>query len=437
MMELLGTRKRAFLCTLLWVCLFALSVMMTGCGGSKPATQAGLPPPATAGPVNSYVGGQGDSPSAQSTWSVTIDHSKTSYSYGPVSPTTVPVAGAFANLTGGFLILLNQNGYQNGLALEIPGEAIILRPGDSTTAAVFAVQQASCFPITGNVKFLFAFTPGLSGPNLPFSGRIYASTNSDGSLWQFNNQAEYIAPYVYEVSEGGIAPISTTFPGYPSGYSATCGVSAGSAVVSSTPTAYFQNGITYTLPTQSVISPAGFFFQKQDYSNVNPAAGWSDPTMSAWGVSEPSVPLAINGVATANYLGLFVEANLNTGAYRTRPVGFGNAPIAGTVMNGGTFPDEDPTQPVTQNMSVKFGTQDPLNNGVYYLATLTVPYDGGQSACGTPVPSPNGTLSCTYKAVAMVGTRNYQYASTLEQYTIILSATDESGNQKTLVLFQQ
>ena len=317
---------------------------------------------------------------------MTINHSNSSYSYtNPNSGSTVPTTGALSNLTGGFLVLLDQNGYQNGLALEIPGEAIILRPGDSTVAPVFAVQQASCFAIGGNVK-------------------IYASTNSDGSLWQFNNQTEYVAP-------DGSVPSDADFPGYPSGYSGTCSASNGAAAVTSAPLAYFNNGVatsTYTLPTESVISPAGFFFENQSYVNVATTVGWNYPAISAWGVSEPSAPLTIGSVATANYVGFLFEA---------------------TVMTGGTFPNEDPSQPVTVNMSVTFGTEDPLNNGLYYLAKLTIPYDGDQSNCATPIPNQTGTLTCTYNAVATVGS--------IGQYAIVLSAFDASGDQKTLVLFQQ
>jgi hypothetical protein len=400
--------------------------MLTACGGSKPPL-AGLPTPAPSGQVNSYVGGQGNSPSQQSAWSVTIDRSSNTYSYiNPNSGSTTATTGALSSLTGGFLILLDQNGYQNGLALEVPGDAVILRPGDSTVAPVFAVQQAGCFAIGGDVKFLFNFTPGLTGTDEAGFGRIYASTSTDGSAWQFDNQTEYVAP-------NGSIPADADFPGYPSGYPGTCSASNGAASVTSAPLAYFNNGqasTTYTIPTEYVISPSGFFFENQSYASVPTDVGWNYPAISAWGFSEPTSPTIIGSVATANYVGFLFEASVDSSTYRTRVVGFGNAPISGTVMTGGTFPNEDPTQPVTVNMSVTFGTQDPLNNGLYYLAKLTIPYDGGQSNCGTPVPDQAGTLTCTYNAVATVGFPGGQYA-------IVLSAFDAAGDQKTLLLFQQ
>jgi hypothetical protein len=427
MMELLREMKRDVRYLLCCALVLGTSAMLTGCGGSSATPAASLPTPAPAGLVNSYVGGQGDSPSQQYPWNVTINRSTNTYSYtNPNSGSTVATTGALTSLTGRFLILLDQNGYQSGLALEIPGEAILLRPGDSTTALVYAVQQPNCFGITGNVKFLFNFSPGLTGTNEAGFGRIYASTNSDGSVWQFNNQTEYVAP-------DGSVPSDADFPGYPSGYSGNCSAANGAAAVTSAPLTYFYNGAaasTYTVPTEYVIGPAGFFFENQSYANVPTDVGWNYPAISAWGVSEPSAPLALNSVAAPSYVGFLLEASVDSSTYRTRLVGFGNAPISGTTMTGGTFPNEDPTQPVTVNMSVTFGTQDPLNNGLYYLAKLSIPYDGDQSNCATPVPGENGTLTCTYNAVATVGFSD-------EQYAIMLSAFDASGDQKTLVLFQQ
>jgi len=403
--------------------------MLTGCGGSTPP-QVGLPTQPGAAPVNSYVGGQGNSPSEALPWSVTIDRSKNVYSYSnPSSPSPVPVTGSVAALTGGSLVLLGPNGYQNGLAVEIPGDAIILRPGDTTTAPVFAVRQASCFTIGGNVKFLFVFSPGLTITNQAFFGRVYASTGSDATQWQFSNQTLYQAP-------SGSLPSNAIVPGYPGDYPGTCTSSSGSAAVSSAPLANFgagsQNSSTYTLPTEYVISPGGFFFENQDYVNVPPALGWSYPAISAWGVSEPPAPLAVGATAQVSYVGFLFETTNGNKTYRTRLVGFGGSSVSGTVMTGGTFPNEDPTQPSTVNMSITFGTQDPLNNGVYYLAKLTTPDDGTAFtiSCLTYGVGQSGTPACTNNAVATVGYSNGRYA-------IILSAIDTSGNQEMLVLFQQ
>jgi hypothetical protein len=337
-------------------------------------------------------------------------------------------------LNNNFIILLGPNGYQSGLAVEVPGQGVILRPGDSTTPLVFAVQQASCFAVGGNVKFLYALSPGLSSPNTAFFGKIYASTNSDGSNWQFNNQTNLISPYVFQVVEHSTVPADAEFPGYPGDFSASCSAADGAAPVSATPMAYFNSGAnSYSVPTQFVISTGGFFFENQSYVNVPSTEGWQYPNVSAWGVSEPAEALGTGSVAAANYGGFLFEYHVNTGTFRTRLVGFGNALVSGTVMNGGTYPNEDPTQLPTINMSVTFNSQDPLNNGVYYLAKLTIPNDAPNNFTGSCLNyglSETGTSTCINDGVAMVGQSN-------GRYTIVMSASDTSGNQETLVLFQQ
>jgi hypothetical protein len=370
-------------------------------------------------------------------WSVTVNHTTNTYTYNnPNSSSGVPVSGGLATLSGtdGFLILLGQNGYQNGLAVEIPGEGIILRPGDSTTALVFAVLQPSCFAIGGDAKFLYALSPGINGPSSPFFGQIYAATTSDGSSWQFNNQTNYVSPYQFAALDNSNVPSAAEFPGYPGDFSATCDAADGAATVIATPLAYFNGGAnTFSVPTQFVISPGGLFFENQSYANVPASEGWNYASVSAWGVSESPVSLPVAALATANYLGFLLESDSSSAIYRTRLVGFGNAPISGTVMNGGTFPSEDPTQPLNLNMSVTFNTQDPLNNGVYYLAKLTIANDAPSTFTGSCLSygvSQAGTSTCTNDGVAMVGKQN-------GLYTVIMSASDASGNQKTLVLFQQ
>jgi len=414
---------------LLLVALTAAS----GCGGKTEAPSVGLPGSPPAGEVNSYIGQPGDSPS-NSLWSATIDRSNNTYSYGPTSGGTPATTGSIATPTSNVVILLGPNGYQSGLAVEVPGQAIILRPGNSTAPLVFAVQQASCFAIGGNQKLLYVLSPGLSGPNTAFFGEIYAATSSNGSNWQFNNQTNFISPYEFDVDEHSDVPAEAVFPGYPGAYSATCTTAGGAASVSASPMAYFNEGTnSYPVPTQFVISPAGLFFENQSYVNVPATEGWPYPNVSAWGVGEPGAPLLTSFVATANYIGFLFEYNVASSIFRTRLVGFGNAPVSGTVMQGGTYPNEDPTQSPTINMSVTFNSQDPLNNGVYYLAQLTIANDAPSTFTGSCLSyglSQSGSSTCTNDGVVTVGDEN-------GQYTIVMSASDASGDQETLVLFQQ
>lgn len=426
-MEMSEATKRALRLTSFWVLLFGTSAILTNCGKSSTQT-IGLPPPPPPGQVNNYVGQPANDSLDTTLWSVTLDHSKNVYSYG-LSGSATPTTGSFSNLTGGFQVLLGPTGYQSGLALEVPGEAIILRPGDTTTAPIFAVEQAFCFAIDGNVKFLFDLSPGSTQTNgQAFFGRVYAATDAGGTSWQFNNLTQY------QIPDGKDVPPDAIFPTYPGSYPGTCSASNGAAAVAAAPLENFNltaGGSTYPVPTEYAISPAGFFFADQSYVNVPSGTGWTIPNISAWGVSEPAAPLAVGGVGTANYVGFLFEIGQG-GGYRTRLVGFGNAPVAGTTMTGGTFPSEDPTQLPTINMSVTFGSQDPLNNGVYYLAKLTTPADGSlfTSSCSSYGVSQDGAQTCINNAVATVGQPNGRYA-------IVLSAIDTSGHQQMLVLFQQ
>ena len=406
-----------------WMTLILAATVLVACSGGSRNQTSGLPSVPAAGSVNSYVGQPGTAQFNSPLWNVSIDRSKNLYSYNSISDNSVSASGAFSGLTTDFLVLLGQNGYQNGLALEFPGEAILLRPGDSTKPLVFAVQQASCFPIQGYVKFLFALTPGVVATNGAAFGRIYGTTTADGASWQFDNLTKYQAP------DGKDVPADATFPGYAAGFGANCSAPNGSAVVNAAPLAYFANGATYTIPTRYVISPSGFYFANENYGGVPLSTGWSYPQISGWGISEYSQAIPAFGLAAAKYVGFLFEVNNSSATYRTRLVGFGNAPISGSTMTGGTFANEDPTQSVTVNMSVTFGSPDPLNNGVFYLAKLGVPYDA-VSSCVSPLVNQNGILSCTYNAVAIAGQPNNTYA-------IILSAFDGNGNQKMLVLFQQ
>jgi hypothetical protein len=421
----------SFAVALLLIALTAAS----GCGGKAQTPQIGLPGPPPAGDVNSYVGQPGDSASNNSLWSVTIDRSNNTYSYGPTSGSTPATTGSIAVLNNNFVILLGPNGYQSGLAVEVPGEGVILRPGDNTAPLVFAVQQPSCFAVGTDVKFLYALSPGLSGSNTAFFGEIYANTSSDGSNWQFNNQTNFVSPYQFQVAESDSVPPDADFPGYPGAYSASCSATDGTASISVSPLAYFNNGAnSYAVPTQFAISPGGLFFENQNYTNVPSTEGWQYQNVSAWGVSEPAAELFAGGFGAANYSGFLFEYDVNSSLFRTRLVGFGNAPVSGGVMDGGTYPNEDPTQLPTSNMSVTFNSEDPLNNGLYYLAKLTIPNDAPSTFTGSCVSygfDQAGNSTCINDGVAMVG------AEQNGQYTIIMSASDASGNQETLVLFPQ
>jgi hypothetical protein len=77
----------------------------------------------------------------------------------------------------------------------------------------------------------------------------------------------------------------------------------------------------------------------------------------------------------AKYVGFYYEPG---GAPVTQLASFGCSgsscptPPTPTATVGGVFPNDDPTQPADQNVTIDLGTQDPQNNGLYPTATVTV-----------------------------------------------------------------
>ncbi len=76
---------------------------------------------------------------------------------------------------------------------------MLLEPESDTAAPVFAVQQSSCFPINGNVKFDFVYMPNGRDTETPVAvyGSIEAQTNTTGTAWNFVSQVQYTLPYTF------------------------------------------------------------------------------------------------------------------------------------------------------------------------------------------------------------------------------------------------
>jgi hypothetical protein len=81
-------------------------------------------------------------------------------------------------------------------------------------------------------------------------------------------------------------------------------------------------------------------------------------------------------------------------------------------MIGGVFPNDDPTQPPGENVTIDLGTQDANNNGLYPAATITV-------------------SGINFPAAAVVGSLENKYA-------VFLIAEDTTNNVPLAIyLFQQ
>jgi hypothetical protein len=401
-------------------CLFALLMFISSlvaCAGAS-TPNAGLPGSSNIGTANTYTGKLGTSPSQTDTqlWSVVIDHDQGTFSYS--APATsgngaVSAKGTFTSVNG-FLLLLDQNGYQLGYGIEVPGQMTILRPGNSSTQPIFSIQQSSCFPIVGNdVKFQFVLVPGSTTEGQAAFGKVYAGTNSSGTLWTFDGQALYQAP-------GASTLTNAYIPGYPTSYSGVCNSSPSSTSIQ------VSQSQAYSVPTQYMINPSGFFLEDQNFNGSSQFSSLNLGDIPSIGVAEPSAPVTTATVSSATYRGFLFAAN--NGTYQTQPVGFGGITSKSSI-NGGTFPSEDVTQSSNTNMTISFGQQDTLNNGLYYLAKFTLPI-GPSESCSAPSTDPNGNTICTYSAAAIVGNPS-------GKYVIFLTAFTGSGYQKLLVLFQQ
>ena len=409
-----------------------------GCGGGKtaavvpgPSATIGLPAPVAPGPVNTYSGAQ-----SPGEWQLTLDDSKGAFSYQLVTFPASPTGGS-TQVTAAFLNL-----GPAGLALELPGRAAMLRPGDGTAAPVFAVPQAQCYEMTGKLRFeyigMFAGSLpaeiGSAGPVLGY-GSIVASTDTSGASWSFENL------------QGNIVSGPAAFPG-------TCSAANGQASIIPTGPAILNDSWAPFAGSQTVtalpksgtsafwIGPSGFFAADQsDPSQTSPSGA------SVAGVAEPASPLITAKVAAAQYLGFLYEApafaysfNVGPATAETAPVSFGQVASSGTVMTGGIFPSDDVTGTPNADIQIDLGKQDGTINGLYKAVSITV-LDPAQNCANftdysipvTTGVNANGYLTCTFPGVAVVGNPEGKYAIFITTYNW---AARLSGVPMQIYLFQ-
>lgn len=378
--------------------LLAAVLGLTGCGGNNNSTSAttvppGLPVAPVPTPTNTYIGTQ-----SPGLWSYTLDDTQELFSYlaitNPPSP-DVATTGSWLTLSG-FQNLTNTVFQPAGYGLEIPSRAAFLRPGGNQTPLVAAVQQNTCFPLGGDVRFQFVLMPNatvgiLSSIHLPAAyGSIVASTTPDGSSWQFGDQVLYGFPVGSELS------------GYPVSFSGMCTTANGQASISVSASA--SSAPYPVLPTTFAIGPTGFFLEDTSSNTID---------TSMIGVVQPSSPLITANVVAGKYLGFMsTPSNLTSKGVVTQPIAFGQVISGtGTSMTGGVFPGDDLTQLPNTDTVITLGAQDPSNNGLYPSATITVP-DPGSLCVGTSQGGfdMNGNPTCTSPAVAVVGNPENKFA---------------------------
>jgi hypothetical protein len=424
--------------------LLALT-FLTGCGGGgktlivpDPSATIGLPTPAAAGPVNTYIGTQ-----TPGEWSFTLDNTNDVFSYQPVTYPATATTGTTTTANG--FTVLTSGSTAAGLALEVEGRAAILRLGGSTTAPIFGVPQTECYPITGRLTFQYLGSIGVYGPGggeLPY-GSIVASTDTTGASWAFEDlEGNY-----------GTGPAS---------FSASCSTSSNLSTINFDGTSFTgaetlldDLGFSYSVPSAEIqsniwIGPTGFFVADQSVpiGTTLPGSGGiitSGPYgSSVVGVAEPSSALTTSDIASTSksYLGFIYEPG-NTGysiPTSTVPVSFTGH--ASTGLSGEEYLNNDVTQALdpTTAMSISLGKQDSTYNGRYTSVSITVldPNQGCTTAGkGTAGVNADGYITCTFSGTAMVGNPGGKYAIFINAINYATTKYAVPPQAMNIYLFQQ
>ena len=423
--------------------LLTAAIALAGCGGSSKSAplQPGLPTPGSAASLNSYIGTQGAQTNTNAAsgqgqggvYAVTLNDSTKQFSFLDITvPSTLstssalPASGTFLTAAG-FLDLTTTNATQMNpvsninpaYAIEIPGRATLLRPGDDTTPVVFAVENENgCPAINGSVTFQFVALPDTynSLSSTPAFGSVQASLQ--GSSWAFSN-----------LLENTLGNGAVTASPLPSGICAN--TLAGMAI--SLPPDTSHN----VPPTTIGIGPSGFFMLDQNQVRTDSSGNLLDfGAPSLIGVIQPANALSVSDLVGGKYLGfIFEPANEATGGVITQPVGFGRVVTGtGNTLTGGIFPHDDLAQAPSTNIAISLGTQDASNNGQFPSASVTEP-DPNQvcaaNATGTPGKDGSGNPVCTFLAVVIGGNPEGKFA-------LFLIANDPvNSSAMGIYLFQQ
>lgn len=391
----------------------------TGCGGGGPQSasiQQGLATPSPASPINSYIGTTGD------VWTSKINHTSAQINGEDITLNGVSLAGSIIgtfDTTSGFLDVTlttvpNQlTGQTIGFALDVPGRMALARYGDTTYPLIPLAPTNSCATIGGTVSYNYITIPGptVAGETpswIPGTDSTYGTfqVTLDGSTWNFSSITQFALT--------GIAPASPG-TGLPAGY---CGIGRTGYTVTAASNAVSPPVATVTMG----FGPSGFFLEDNGSAQATPVGVVPSNAVGAGvgaiGAIQPSSALDTTNVAGAKYLGFYYEPGIRGGAPVTQLASFGctgstcPAPPAPTAIIGGVFPNDDPTQPPGEDVTIDLGAQDANNNGLYPSATVTV-------------------SGVNFPAAAVVG-------SLENKYVVFLIAEDTTNNVPLAIyLFQQ
>lgn len=391
----------------------------TGCGGGASQStniQQGLAPPSPASPINSYIGTTGD------VWTSKINHTSAQINGEDITLNGVSLAGSIIgtfDVTGGFIDITlttvpNQlTGQTVAFALDVPGRMALVRYGDPAYPLVPLAPTNSCPTIGGTVTYNYVTVPGPAlvggAPSwVPNTDSTYGTfqVTTEASTWNFSSITQFTLT--------GTAPASPG-TGLPAGY---CGIGRTGYTVTVASTAMNPTVATVTMG----FGPSGFFLEDSGSAQATPVGVVPSNAVGAGvgaiGAIQPSSALNTSSVAGAKYLGFYYEPGIKGGAPVTQLASFGCTgsscppPPSPTAIIGGVFPNDDPTQPPGQDVTIDFGAQDVNNNGLYPAATVTV-------------------SGVSFPAAAVVGSLENKYA-------VFLIAEDTTNNVPLAIyLFQQ
>jgi hypothetical protein len=319
----------------------------------------------------------------------------------------------YFSASNGFLDLTLNGGAKGsgGYAVEIPGRAALLRPGDNTTFPVAAVETDGCPDLSTGSTFQF-ITFALPLGSFRADATSYGAYGSvkittQGLTWNFSD----LTMFGFDGTNLSPAPI-------PSG---TCGFTQEGYVANVPPSSQTGN-----FPITAAVGPSGFFILDEGQlprQILATAFKPVPPVTPTWpfglvGVPQPAAPLDTGSIVAGKYAGFEFSPLGNTLAGTgtvflpaTQPVFFGTAAGSGTVLTGGGFPGDDATKVPDSNITIDLGQQDPMKNGLYKSVVVTIPDQiaacvsrpyGGTDSKGNP--------TCIFHGAAIAGNPEGKFA---------------------------
>ncbi|MBB5055585.1 hypothetical protein HDF16_000254 [Granulicella aggregans] len=425
-----------------WIALAVTSGFL-GCGTGAPDNSANLsplPPVITPASTTTYAGV--DNPGY---YSVILDDVQKQFSYQAITFPAAAQAGYF-NETDGVMNFGNTSGAQRGLAVEQPGSAGVLRPGDVTAFPVPLVAQSDCFAIIGRLRYIYL----TMGPHAasgtadessltPAYGTFTTSTSTDGKSWTFGDNHGYQIPYYGAGSaqtENGTDPLT---------YAATCASSNGVGTIAANPSAVFVT------PQDSPASNPTFHFNPnglfvEDRSPTQAPAMTRSALYGEIGMAVPNFPISTTDLATGTYRGLVYEFDPSSDS-RTHAVSFTPPTDKSSTLAGGMYANDNLTQTPATTYTITLGTQDAALNGLFTSAQLSVLDPNGvcprvaQDAGTAPFIkagfNPSGSPVCLSRGVAIASKIAGKYVIYFSSYDASNSGSADVTQLIQFYLYQQ